>query len=413
MKVKLGAWISGAVAFVGVLVGGIICTVKFDSIIPLLLALLVEAIIFISCIFVTLREKKEKFCANCKQQYKFDDDIEYEEIERYTKSYRYDPSKDRKQKVESLTYKIGFDCTCPKCGAKKSYTKKLYGGAEYSDGSIDLKDPEQIISSYFKYQGLSVNDTKTIIAGFGVGVVSIFLGIVLACMNFSWMGDLFGPSPKSLLDADNYYGTYYGLSSNYTEYKLTISDRRVELRTDDLLTGGSIQQFDDGEQVFYTAEYMTENHPNEKFEDCGALILDERYVFWIVEDYGSDSTFAVVLESGETVILTTEEITLEIATGDPKDYYGKYELDAANSVYIQQGGKCNVYISGMDTNYSSWYYFYADQGVLNVLGVMGYSEGIVVYSNSQFVTFVFIGEDLALIDSTTGTQYLFKKQASK
>lgn len=413
MKVKLGAWISGAVAFVGVLIGGIICTVKFDSMIPLVLALLLEGIIFASCIFVTLREKKEKFCANCKRQYQFDNDIEYEEMERYTKTHKYNPAKETKQKVESLTYKISFDCTCSKCGAKKNYTKKLYGGAEYSDGSIDLKDPEQAISSYFRYQGLSVNDIKTVIAGYVVGAVSVLLGIILACMNFGWMGNLFGTNPKYLLDAEDYYGTYYGLSSNYTEYKLTISDRRVEFYTKDLLKGGSIEKFDDGEQVFYTAEYMTKTYSEIALEECGALVLDERYVFWIIEDAGENSIFEIKLESGERVELTPQEITLEIATGDPKDYYGTYAVDAANSVSIKQGGNCNLFIAGMNTNSSPWYYIYADQHVLNIFGVMGYSEGIVVYDNSQFVCLVFIGEDLAMVDAATGQQYLFKKQASK
>ena len=92
---------------------------KFETNIPFLVMLAFEGIVIICTWASIIKEKKEKFCNQCKRQYDFEEDVEYREINRYTKTYNYNPNNVSKQKIESLSYKIAFDCTCKNCNTKK------------------------------------------------------------------------------------------------------------------------------------------------------------------------------------------------------------------------------------------------------------------------------------------------------
>lgn len=407
MKVKVGAWIGGLVLFVGVLFLGIMSARRFETTTPLIIAILLELIIFGGCLYVTLQEKKEKFCNVCKRQFDFENEVEYEELNRYTKSYNIDLSKQSRQKTESLTYKVAFNCHCLECGNTKTFTKKLDGGAAYSDGTVNLKDPEKAIKDYFRFNGLSVNDGKSIIASIAIGAVSIVLAVFIGfsnMINFNFLKGVFGPSISDKLSATGYYGTYYGVSDNFTEYKLTISDRRVELYTKDLMRSGGISTYDDGEQVFYTAAYMQKQFNNEDFPDTAALVLDKQYIFWITNEEGESPEFTVVLASGEHVELTTTVKNVETITGDPKNYYGSYKYDINNSITIYKDN-CSVHIEGAQSN--GWVYIYANDAIFNVLGIDATGNGLIVYNNytDEYICFYFSGEDL-LMDG----RYKFEKK---
>ena len=395
MKVKVGAWIGGLILFIGILFLGVSLFMKLESSIPLILAVLLLVILLISALIATVNEKKQKFCKVCKRQFDFDDEIEYSEIGRYTRTYKYDLSKSTRQKTESLTYKVAFTCTCKSCGNQKSYVKKIYGGAAYSDGSIDIKDPEDVIEKYFKYDGLSVNDKKTVVTSVCLGILSIILSIITAFADFSGITSYFGPSLKDKLSAEPYYGTYYGVTENFAEYKLIISDRRVEVYSKELLGNGGVRTYDDGEQVFYTAEYMQENFADSNFSDCPALVLDSQYIFWITNMEDGAIEFTIKMQRGDYLTLTPEEKNLDIVTSNPKNYYGIYSYDVNNSIKINKGSTCTISLQGNSGN-GTWSYFYANQEVLKLFNIQGYNKGIIAYQGDSYIWFVFDGEDLLM-----------------
>jgi|GEM_PF-7077371 len=179
MKLKIGALIGLLLMLIGLLALGVACYIRFESFLPLVFLVIADLIILIWYIKMLKRERKEKFCNECKQQFDFENDVEYEEINTYTKNHPYNPSRNGKQKITSLMYNVRFECTCSNCGRKKTFTKELYGGSEYSDGTLDIKDPEETIRSYFRTEGLSLNSGKNIFTSFITGIVSIILAIVI------------------------------------------------------------------------------------------------------------------------------------------------------------------------------------------------------------------------------------------
>ena len=400
MKIKAGAWIGGLILFGSILFLGYTCYTEFESIILFICAIVLDLFLFMGFAIHTGKEKKEKFCSKCKKQFDFDEDIEYREINRYTRKFPGNESKQGKLRVESLTYKVAFTCTCSNCNTIKTFTQKLDGGAEYNDGTITLKDPEEAIESFFSYNGLSVNDPKSIAASFIVGILTIIASVAISVVNSmglinsNFMEDIFGPSASSTLDASEYYGTYYAVSDEFTEYKLTISDRRVQFYSKSLMGNGGIQTFDDSEQVFYTADYMQKQFEDTDFLGCGALVLGDRYIFWITSDDGENSEFTITLTSGEWVEFTAVEKTLSSVTGDPKNYYGTYEYGSNNSIQLYKDS-CNLFIEGNNSN-GTWSYVYANSAILKKINVNGYSKGIIAYKNDSYVWFVFSGSDLLL-----------------
>ncbi len=401
MKIKTSAWISIAVCFVGLLVLANTIGNKLETNIPLYVMIVFEAIVMIVTLVSSRGEKKEKFCDVCHQQYDFEEDITYNVIRRYTKTHGYNPNNSSKQKIESLTYEVAFDCVCKKCNAKKSFVKKIDGGARYSDGTIDLKNPEESIEAYFKSEGLAIN--RNLGANIALGVIAIILSIILSFANCDSVKDIIGPSGNDKLNANNYYGTYYALSDDYCEYKLIITDRRVQLYEKSLMASGGISTYDNDRQVFYTAKYMaklmSKNGKEVDFVDCGALVLDDRYVFWITKDNGSNSEFSILMESGKHVTFTSTKITVESKTGDPKNYYGTYYYGSNNWVVFKQN-QCSLKI-GSDID-GTCYYFYADAALMkNKFHITGVNKALVIYEGTSYIWFEISGNNLYLKGNTS------------
>lgn len=224
MKIKGGTWIAMLILTAGIIALGASLAMKLGENLILYIAIAFVLIVDISVISNAQKEKREKSCSKCKTQFDFDD-ISYHEISRYTKTHSYNPSKSDRQIVESLTYKVQFDCTCANCGSKKSYVKKIHGGNAYSDGTVDIVDPEQAIESYYRGRGLSINNKSSNIFSSIIGIICLVIAIVM----FNGGIDL-GPTGADKLEASDYYGTYYAVTDEYTEYQLIISDRRVQLK---------------------------------------------------------------------------------------------------------------------------------------------------------------------------------------
>ena len=396
MKIKGGTWIAMLILTAGIIVLGASLAMKLGENLILYIAIAFVLIVDISVISNAQKEKREKSCSKCKTQFDFDD-ISYHEISRYTKTHSYNPSKSDRQIVESLTYKVQFDCTCANCGSKKSYVKKIHGGNAYSDGTVDIVDPEQAIESYYRGRGLSINNKSSNIFSSIIGIICLVIAIVM----FNGGIDL-GPTGADKLEASDYYGTYYAVTDEYTEYQLIISDRRVQLKKAPLLDSSTIQTFDNGEQVFYGASYMAKQDVEYKVADCGALVLDRKYVFWITKT-GDSPEFTVFLENGDKLVLTTEEKTISSMVNDPKDYYGTYYYGSNNSIRINSSN-INVNLDGNSSN-GTWYYRYVNRAMLEKYGLSGYSSGIIAYNGSQYICFGFSGDDLIMKGG-----YKFEKQ---
>lgn len=402
MKLKIIAWLGLIAMFAGIVYLGYILTNIFSSIIPLIVLGLFAIIVIAVYVYNIFKEQKEKFCSNCKRQYDFDNGVEYHEIETYTKTHHYNPDSIGKQKIESLTYKVGFDCTCTYCGARKSFTKKIYGGAEYSDGSVDLKNPEDTIENYFTSSGLSANKTGNIVVSFIVAVITFVTALLLPLANFDWLSDIIGPMGSDVLEASDYYGTYYGVTDDYTEYRLIISDRRVELRQKGLTeASGSISTYDNQEQVFYSQNYAEKHFETPGFNIYGALVLDESYILWITSSEGQTPKFRVSMKNGGYLELTQNVKTVASITGDPKNYYGTYEY-SGNTLKIYENN-CYLSLQGSNSN-GTWWYVYANEDILHHLGIYGYKKGIIVFKDNNYYWFTFYGTDLLL-----SGEYLFEK----
>lgn len=399
MKIKGGTWVAMLLVTVGIVALGASLAMKLGENLILYIAIAFVLIVDISVISQAQKEKREKCCSNCKTQFDFDD-ISYHEISRYTKKYSYNPNGSDRQKIESLTYKVQFDCTCANCGSKKSYVKDIHGGNAYSDGTVDIVDPEQAIESYYRGRDLSANNKSSNIFASIIGIICLVIAIVI----FSGGIDL-GPTGADKLEASDYYGTYYAVTDEYTEYQLIISDRRVQLRKAPLLDDSTIQTFDNGEQVFYGASYMAKQDLEHKISGCGALILKnnaKQYVFWITKT-GDSPEFTVFLENGDKLVLTTEEKTISSMVNDPKNYYGTYYYGSNNSISINSSN-IKINISGNSSN-GTWYYRYVNRAMLEKYGLSGYSSGIIAYNGSQYICFGFSGDDLIMKGG-----YKFEKQ---
>lgn len=139
-----------------------------------------------------------------------------------------------------------------------------------------------------------------------------------------------------------------------------------------------------------------------KVADCGALVLDRKYVFWITKT-GDSPEFTVFLENGDKLVLTTEEKTVSSMVNDPKDYYGTYYYGSNNSIRINSSN-INVNLDGNSSN-GTWYYRYVNRAMLEKYGLSGYSSGIIAYNGSQYICFGFSGDDLIMKGG-----YKFEKQ---
>ena len=222
MKIKGGTWFAMLLITAGIVALGASLAMKLGENLILYIAIAFVLIVDISVISQAQKEKREKCCSKCKTQFDFDD-ISYHEISRYTQKYSYNPNGSDRQKIESLTYKVQFDCTCANCGSKKSYVKNIHGGNAYSDGTVDIVDPEQAIESYFRGRDLSANNKSSNVFTSIIGIICL----VVAFLIFNGSIDL-GPTGADKLEASDYYGNYYAVTDEYTEYQLIISDRRVQ-----------------------------------------------------------------------------------------------------------------------------------------------------------------------------------------
>ena len=410
MKIKASSWIAILLCLAGPLV---LCF----AINLLWLGIAFDVIVILTLLCTTLREKKEKFCSSCKEQYDFENEVAYTELSRNVKRFKYNPNSDRKQVAERLTYKIRFDCTCGKCGNKKSYVKKFNGGCSYFDGDVELENAEDVIEQWYRFPGLTVNEGKTKAFGFVVGILSLIvatsiyllpaLGIELPSFG-SIMSSISGVESfegEKYLEKSDYYGKYYAVSEQYNEFELTVNEEGVILVQKVPFADNSETFYSGSEYDFYTAEYVEYLENTPAFDSYGALVLDNgdnsKKYFFITDNTTNAVKLSAVMTDGERLDFTTEKKTNATVTGDKKDYYGKYLFD--NSTYITiADGEAVFVINGEKETYE---YFYADQAMLDAFDIDAYGPALIVMTNkTDFYIFTIENGNLYLSDQ------LFAKQ---
>lgn len=384
----------------GIFVCGLIITVVSRVPAAVLFALFAVIVLFAIGFFVTRREKKEKFCNKCGQVYGVDD-IEYEELRRYTKKNKITSQMTDRSVVESLYYKIRFDCTCSNCGAKKTFEKDICGGNAYFDGSQECIDPEETIEEYFSQPNLSLNDKRLSLGSLIVGILAFLVAGIVGIVGI--VGNL--TSGKNTIPLDDYYGVYYAFDeTNYTEFKLTIDSNGVGLTWHYLTCDEYTNYYDKGDCNLYNAEYSKENFPsivNPVF-DSSVLSLGNNDFLLTLSRIGFGDTYVTYFtfdtEDGSSVTFTSEYISLKTVTEDPENYYGVYSN--ANALVVLTENDCSLVING--ENLGRFNYFYANTGVLRYLGKTEYDKGLVIYNGSH--QFIVINIDGA------GDLYLYGEQ---
>jgi len=203
--------------------------------------------------------------------------------------------------------------------------------------------------------------------------------------------DLYGPSEEDMLDPVAFYGTYYCMSEDFAQYTLTISSG-VNLKIKNLWQASKEEDYTN--YRFYTAEYMAKKYNNSRFAGCGALVVDDTYIYWITSENGENPEFTAQLESGAYMEFTTTEKSLDIVTGNPKNYYGNYTYQDGSSLKIIDEDTCSLYLPGNNMNGAS-NYIYANRAILEKLNIRG-DSGIVIYKDSKYLCFIFEDKDLVL-----------------
>ena len=389
MKIKPITWASLAFMFLGIFLACWAITLPFLGLAFILLYVIVM-------IVQVSKEKKQKFCEDCKIQYDFEEGVEYNEISRKLKNYHVNPESDKKQVEEKLWYTVRFKCTCQNCNKSKTFTKKIYGGCEYNTGEGELLDVEDAIEQWYAVPGLEINTQKSVVSGFIIGFVGIVLSIVLQLL----------PSPSDLgikhydtLKEEDFYGTYYGVNEQYTEIQLHISDRAITMTEKPLVRGGSSRTYDSQEYIFYTADYVKENGKEPGFEIYGVLLLKTGYnnmAYWlyITDITDGNAKFKLGYDNGSFVELTTTEKTVKDMINDPEDYYGKYRYSEGNSVNVKESGS-TLWLNGEEKYVYAC--VYANKEMLRYFGVNVGEEGILVFvDETNFYWFIFDGKDLLL-----------------
>ena len=155
MKIKPISWIALLVCMVGIFLVGVALNLIW-------LGAIAEICVLFAVFPDVVRERKEKFCSSCKQQYDFDNDVAYTTIS--TESKRLNPKRDpHKRQIKTIiSSKIKFDCTCGNCGQSKSYTKKMPSTYFYDDGTFEDINLREEIENRYTAPGLSINGKKNI-----------------------------------------------------------------------------------------------------------------------------------------------------------------------------------------------------------------------------------------------------------
>ena len=199
------------------------------------------------------------------------------------------------------------------------------------------------------------------------------------------------------LKADDFYGTYYGISEEYTIFELNVAEGKVDLINRSYSGKSNTLTFNNNEHSFYTAEYVAHKNQLPEFDICGAIHLKHTndtlsYWVYIIDDTPGNVTFKILLNSGDYLELTETEKTMKQATNDPENYYGTYEFSPTNKLTINEDS-CSIIWNGKSPE--TYTYIYADQALLRHLGIEDGESGIIAFEGSDsYYWFVFDGDDL-------------------
>ena len=339
-----------------------------------LIAGIVVAVFFGIIMLSTIsRDRKERTCTKCNITYDFDNDVSYRQIDRKVTNHKVTPSTKGSSIAASETYVVEFQCTCPQCNRTKTFKKNIPGAKITFDGNYAQGSPEMCIEKHFtRHLGFK--------RGIGELFASLFLSVI-ACIAVAIIGAVLSgefstvtPDYLESNDPKDYYGTYYFVNQNQI-VSVDISSSSCQLTFDNII----------GEDQTSSCSYEyksanTHDAVDDKYEDCDAIIIytssdkSEGLVLWVVGHENESYKF----ETNEGIAVTSEQITFDEITNDPKNYYGTYRY---NDFYvtINEDGSSAMYL-GNDTKTYSFIYMTKELVQASIEG--NYSNNaIVLYSN--------------------------------
>ena len=196
-------------------------------------------------------------------------------------------------------------------------------------------------------------------------------------------------------DPKDYYGTYYS-NINYTIDKISITETGAEISKSNAIIESDAKSY---KYIFLCAEYAKTKYG----VNAAALVIYENDIHNAVKVlYFSDDDSFVTKDGYK---YSTEELTIDKMTDDPKNYYGDYVYSEGNSVTVNEDGTAVFSLNGEATKYE---YFYANTGWLLAHMNQNLKDSLVLHNNSEnnLQIFTFI-EDGNLV---YGGEYIFEKQ---
>ncbi|MDE5755901.1 MAG: SEL1-like repeat protein, partial [Clostridia bacterium] len=160
-----------------------------------------------------IKDKRERICPKCKEQYDYEDDIAYDLTDTVTKTYPYKGNGNNMHVVSAkLKYKFRVQCHCHNCNHTREYTKTVLAGKEYWDGAVETVDTEQALEKWYTQKSLTRPPTKKDKIIFGViTAILLWASLISFCFaGLSGLAGLGGFGENSSKDPKDYYGTYYG-----------------------------------------------------------------------------------------------------------------------------------------------------------------------------------------------------------
>lgn len=218
----------------------------------------------------------------------------------------------------------------------------------------------------------------------------LFVGVIFVILSFV-VGNGFsgkGKNPK------NYYGTYYAVT-NSNFYTLKIGEKGCTLT----ISTGRIEEevITDGKYDYYVASYAQKKVPDsKKYKSCPAIVVYKdgnseysattSWVFWITSE--SPYKFASSTKDGEVLKFTSTPYNLSKLMGDPKSYYGTYQLNSENGITFYKDGYADFTLNGEKRKLK---YFYVNKAWLDEQSKDNtYNSALIVYSEyNSDETYVF------------------------
>ena len=206
-------------------------------------------------------------------------------------------------------------------------------------------------------------------------------------------------SPDSYFnDPKDYYGDYYGNDEAYTVFKLSITNNKLVITSQNPMTNDTTEEF---LYTYFSSEYMSRlfnEHSHalvaykEKFEE-------PTHIFYLSKNENG----VYEINSTQNVKYGTTPISFADLMEDPKNYYGFYQFSDDNKLELFENGTATLVLNGVTKTCD---YFYANREWLKTRKI-DFDPAIILVEkgNGNFYAFKIDSEG----NMRFSNQYTFKK----